>query len=265
MSDYSGLFRLDGRRALVVGAGSGIGAAAAAGLASFGAEVVCADIQLEAAHATAAAHPGATALRLDIGDPASVAQLGLPRRAGHPGDHAVGERAQAHRRLHRRRAGPRRRPQPQGDLSTVPHRRRADGRGRPGQHDRHDVHPVPDHRAGPGRLRRHQGGDGDAVQDAGGGVGPAGRASQHDRPGCRRDPAHAAHQGPWRVVRRLRRQGHPPTMGAAVGDGRRHRVPRLRRVVVRDGYDALRGRRMDRRRRPVRARRPEMHTDGSLR
>jgi NAD(P)-dependent dehydrogenase (short-subunit alcohol dehydrogenase family) len=75
MSDYSGLFRLDGRRALVVGAGSGIGAAAAAGLASFGAEVVCADIQLEAAHATAAGHPGATALRLDIGDPASVAQL----------------------------------------------------------------------------------------------------------------------------------------------------------------------------------------------
>jgi NAD(P)-dependent dehydrogenase (short-subunit alcohol dehydrogenase family) len=82
MADYASIFRLDGRRALVVGAGSGIGAAAAAGLAAFGAEVVCADVQPDAAKATAADLPGATAIRLDIGDSASITaaarQLGAP-------------------------------------------------------------------------------------------------------------------------------------------------------------------------------------------
>ncbi len=48
------LFRLDGRRALVVGAGSGIGQAAALGLAAHGAEVICADRDLAAAAATVA-------------------------------------------------------------------------------------------------------------------------------------------------------------------------------------------------------------------
>ena len=66
------LFRLDGRLALVVGAGSGIGAAAAAGLAAFGATVVCADVAHDAAVATASTLPGASALRLDIADPSSV-------------------------------------------------------------------------------------------------------------------------------------------------------------------------------------------------
>jgi len=82
MPDYESLFRLDGRRALVVGAGSGIGAASAAGLAAFGAEVICADIQIDAVRAVAADIPGATALRLDISDPASIeaaaVQLGAP-------------------------------------------------------------------------------------------------------------------------------------------------------------------------------------------
>jgi NAD(P)-dependent dehydrogenase (short-subunit alcohol dehydrogenase family) len=82
MPEYESLFRLDGRRALVVGAGSGIGAASAAGLAAFGAEVVCADIQIDAARAVAAGIPGATALRLDIADAASIraaaAEIGAP-------------------------------------------------------------------------------------------------------------------------------------------------------------------------------------------
>ena len=42
------MFSLFGRRALVVGAGSGIGAEAARGLAAFGAEVVCADVRVDA-------------------------------------------------------------------------------------------------------------------------------------------------------------------------------------------------------------------------
>jgi NAD(P)-dependent dehydrogenase (short-subunit alcohol dehydrogenase family) len=56
-SDYQGLFRLDGRRAVVVGAGSGIGREAARALAAHGAEVVCADRDAEAAASTGAGTP----------------------------------------------------------------------------------------------------------------------------------------------------------------------------------------------------------------
>jgi NAD(P)-dependent dehydrogenase (short-subunit alcohol dehydrogenase family) len=82
MGEYADLFRLDGRRALVVGAGSGIGAACAAGIAAFGAEVLCADIDEAAAEAVAKGIDGATSRRLDIADPASVdaaaAAVGAP-------------------------------------------------------------------------------------------------------------------------------------------------------------------------------------------
>ena len=72
MSEQRDLFRLDGRRAVVVGAGSGIGAAAAEGLAAYGAIVVCADANGDAATATAEAITAsggtATALTLDLMD-----------------------------------------------------------------------------------------------------------------------------------------------------------------------------------------------------
>jgi NAD(P)-dependent dehydrogenase (short-subunit alcohol dehydrogenase family) len=58
MIDYRSLFRLDGKTALVVGAGSGIGQASAQGLAAFGAKVICADVKLEDAQATAASIHG---------------------------------------------------------------------------------------------------------------------------------------------------------------------------------------------------------------
>jgi NAD(P)-dependent dehydrogenase (short-subunit alcohol dehydrogenase family) len=55
--DYGRLFRLDGRRAVVVGAGSGIGREAARALEAQGAEVLCADRDVDAAAATGAGTP----------------------------------------------------------------------------------------------------------------------------------------------------------------------------------------------------------------
>lgn len=70
------MFRLDGRRALVVGAGGGIGEAVARGLAAFGAEVVCADNRLAAAEATASALGGpASAVAVDLTEAGAADRL----------------------------------------------------------------------------------------------------------------------------------------------------------------------------------------------
>ncbi|HXB74867.1 MAG TPA: SDR family NAD(P)-dependent oxidoreductase [Candidatus Acidoferrales bacterium] len=77
MIEFSSLFRLDGRVAFVAGAASGIGMAAAQGLAAVGAVVVCADLDPAGAARTAAGirqHGGqADSLALDITDGAAVA------------------------------------------------------------------------------------------------------------------------------------------------------------------------------------------------
>jgi NAD(P)-dependent dehydrogenase (short-subunit alcohol dehydrogenase family) len=52
MFDYRSMFDLTGKKALVVGAGRGIGEAGAHGLAAFGAEVSCADVDRAAAENT---------------------------------------------------------------------------------------------------------------------------------------------------------------------------------------------------------------------
>lgn len=72
--DYTKLFRLDGRRAVVIGAGSGIGRESAIGLADHGAEVICVDRDLAAAQATAARGRNLTAYGLDILDGAAIDQ-----------------------------------------------------------------------------------------------------------------------------------------------------------------------------------------------
>ncbi len=71
MTAYEKLFRLDGRRALVIGAGSGIGRESAQALAAHGAEVICADLNMPAAEQTAGLASGA-AYELDVLDPDAV-------------------------------------------------------------------------------------------------------------------------------------------------------------------------------------------------
>ncbi|MBZ5602883.1 MAG: SDR family oxidoreductase [Acidobacteriia bacterium] len=77
MTNFTGMFRLDGRVALVAGAASGIGQAAAKGLAAAGATAICADLNADGASATAAAirESGgkAESIALDVTDEAAVA------------------------------------------------------------------------------------------------------------------------------------------------------------------------------------------------
>jgi NAD(P)-dependent dehydrogenase (short-subunit alcohol dehydrogenase family) len=74
VTDYGRLFRLDGRRAVVIGAGRGIGREAALALAAHGASVVCADLDASSAARTADdAGPAASSLGLDVLDDAALA------------------------------------------------------------------------------------------------------------------------------------------------------------------------------------------------
>jgi NAD(P)-dependent dehydrogenase (short-subunit alcohol dehydrogenase family) len=76
---YKNLFNLEGKTAIVVGAASGIGQAAARGLADFGAKVIVADVNIEGASATAQMirEAGGTAeVRIaNLSDAASVTAL----------------------------------------------------------------------------------------------------------------------------------------------------------------------------------------------
>jgi NAD(P)-dependent dehydrogenase (short-subunit alcohol dehydrogenase family) len=77
MQNFKNLFRLDGKVALVAGAASGIGRAAARGLAAAGATVSCADIDEQRAAGVASEiqkeDGRAESLRLDITDETSIA------------------------------------------------------------------------------------------------------------------------------------------------------------------------------------------------
>lgn len=64
--------RLEGKTALITGAGRGIGLAFAQAYAAEGARMALADIDLPRAQAAAATIPGAVAVRMDVSDPASI-------------------------------------------------------------------------------------------------------------------------------------------------------------------------------------------------
>ncbi|GAA2809364.1 SDR family NAD(P)-dependent oxidoreductase [Kribbella solani] len=72
--DYAKLFRLDDKRVVVIGAGSGIGRESALALAAHGARVTCADRDVAGAEQTVAqGYPGAlTAYALDVLDDAAI-------------------------------------------------------------------------------------------------------------------------------------------------------------------------------------------------
>jgi len=70
VTDYTKLFRLDGKHVLVIGAGSGIGRESALALAAQGARVTCADRDLAAAQETAGSE--LTAYQLDVLDDAAI-------------------------------------------------------------------------------------------------------------------------------------------------------------------------------------------------
>src|SRR3954468_6245019 len=66
--DYGRMFRLDGRRAVVVGAGGGIGREVARALPAQGAAGVCADVDEGAGQETAGSGGGLWTYRLDFLD-----------------------------------------------------------------------------------------------------------------------------------------------------------------------------------------------------
>src|ERR1700678_2046107 len=76
---FDNLFRLDGRIAVITGAGHGLGRAFSLGLAVFGATVVCADRNLYGAEETASfvkqSKGRAEAQHVDVADEASVSSL----------------------------------------------------------------------------------------------------------------------------------------------------------------------------------------------
>lgn len=77
--DYTKLFDLSGRTALVVGAGGGIGQAGAEAMAAQGATIICADLALDRAEETAAqieqAGGRAEARQFDMTDPFQITAL----------------------------------------------------------------------------------------------------------------------------------------------------------------------------------------------
>lgn len=79
MTDYSNKLRLDGKVALVTGAGQGIGFACAEALAATGAEVICTDLDADRARAAAeqlqkGGHK-ARGVALDVTDAAALEQM----------------------------------------------------------------------------------------------------------------------------------------------------------------------------------------------
>ena len=219
-----GPFRLDGRVAAVIGAGSGIGEAVAVGAARAGARVVCLDLE---------ARQGGSRSRRRLRPRAVQARRGIDIRRGGGRRSRPSTTSERHGRLdvvvctpsinvrktdprlHRRGARPRPRPQHEGQLQRAarggPHHDRAAQR----QHRALLVDPIAGRRARPGRLRRDQGRHRPARAHRRRGVRAQRRARQRGRSRRDRDAAHRADQGQQGVVRGLRGQERLQPVGAS--------------------------------------------------
>jgi gluconate 5-dehydrogenase len=85
---FDNLFRLDGKIAVITGAGNGLGRSFALGIAAFGATVICADRNLESADETASlakqSRSKAEAAHVDVADEASVDSMWKTIAADYP-------------------------------------------------------------------------------------------------------------------------------------------------------------------------------------
>ncbi len=148
--------RLEGRVAIVTGAGSGIGAATARRLADEGAHVVCADLDLAGAQALAAEIAGA-AVEHDVARRDSWEALrGDRRRRRHPGQQRRRDARPIAAEDDRRGVADRHRHPPEGDVARLPARGAVDARARR-RRDREPVQRGPARRLRPVELQRREG------------------------------------------------------------------------------------------------------------
>ena len=256
MFDYRSMFDLDGKSALVVGAGSGIGEASAQGLAAFGASVVCADVDAEAAKNTAgeiSSEGGeAEALELDMTDPrsvdAAVERVGTPdvlvstpsvnvrkpvlEITDEEFDQIIDLNLKGTFRLIRNFG---RGMAERGSGSIIAFSSIRGQVVEPGQ----GIYAAT--KAGTVQMLRALASE----------VGPRGVQGKRHRPRHRRDAAYGTDQRLSRLVRLLRRQEHLRPLGPAARDGRHGRLPRLGGEFLRHGRLHARRRWLDRGRRTV--------------
>ena len=113
---FDNLFRLDGKVAVVTGAGNGLGRSFALGFAAFGATVICADRNLDGADETASlakqSRGKAEAAHVDVADEASVDEMWKTIADDHGridiliNNAGIATNSVAHPRIQRRRLGP---------------------------------------------------------------------------------------------------------------------------------------------------------------